>query len=211
MSLALLVSFLGAAILLTLMPGPDNLFVLAQSISQNKKAGIMTTLGLCTGILVHTTAAALGISAIVYQSTLAFTIVKYAGAIYLLYLAWGAFREKDTSLSIEEQAHTGYPKLYRRGVLMNVLNPKVSLFFLALFPQFLDSSTGAWSIPVQMIILGLIFMVQAFVIFSGVSIFADIVRGWLMRFPTLGKRINLIKGVLLGLIGLKLALGESSN
>ncbi|KGX84006.1 LysE family translocator [Pontibacillus marinus] len=207
MSMTLLFSFLGAAILLTLMPGPDNLFVLAQSISQNKKAGIMTTLGLCTGILVHTTAAALGISAIVYQSTLAFTIVKYAGAIYLLYLAWGALREKDASFDIEEQAHIGYGKLYRRGVLMNVLNPKVSLFFLALFPQFLDTSPDAWSIPFQMIVLGFIFMVQAFLIFSGVSIFAEIVRGWLMRFPSLGKRINVIKGFLLGLIGLKLALG----
>jgi len=211
MSLALLLSFLGAAILLTLMPGPDNLFVLAQSISQNKKAGIMTTIGLCTGILVHTTAAALGISAIVYQSTLAFTIVKYAGAAYLLYLAWGAFREKDASLSIEEQAHIGYAKLYRRGVLMNVLNPKVSLFFLALFPQFLDSSTGAWNIPIQMIVLGLIFMIQAFVIFSCVSIFAELVRGWLLRFPSVGKRINVIKGVLLGVIGLKLALGGDGN
>ncbi|QHE54001.1 LysE family translocator [Pontibacillus sp. HMF3514] len=207
MSMTLLLSFLGAAILLTLMPGPDNLFVLAQSISQNKKAGIMTTLGLCTGILVHTTAAALGISAIVYQSTLAFTIVKYAGAVYLLYLAWGAFREKDASFDIEEQAHIGYGKLYRRGVLMNVLNPKVSLFFLALFPQFLDTTPDAWSIPFQMVVLGLVFMVQAFLIFSVVSMFAEIVRGWLMRFPSLGKRINVIKGVLLGLIGLKLALG----
>lgn len=208
MSFTLLLSFLVAAILLTFMPGPDNLFVLAQSISQNKRAGIFTTLGLCTGILVHTTAAALGISAIIYQSTLAFTIVKYAGALYLLYLAWQAFREGDATIKMEEHKALQYRKLYQRGIIMNVLNPKVSLFFLALFPQFLDTSKGAWGIPYQMVILGFIFMIQAFVIFSFISIFAEKVKIWLLRYPKVGRKINWIKGTLLALIGLKLALGD---
>lgn len=205
----MLLSFLGAAVLLTLMPGPDNLFVLAQSISQNKKAGIATTLGLCTGIFVHTAAAALGISAIIYQSTLAFTIVKYAGALYLLYLAYEAFREGNTSFSVHKQQELSYQKLYKRGILMNILNPKVALFFLALFPQFIDSST-AFAVPVQMIVLGCVFLLQAFVIFSIISVFAEKVREWLERFPTIGGRINLIKGVLLSIIGISMAFGEKS-
>ena len=88
MDISTIFAFLGAAMILTIMPGPDNLFVLAQSITQDKKAGIATSLGLCTGLLVHISAAVLGISAIIYQSTIIFTIVKFAGAAYLLYLAW---------------------------------------------------------------------------------------------------------------------------
>lgn len=209
MSIALLVSFLGAAVVLTFMPGPDNIFVLAQSIAQNKRAGIFTTFGLCTGILVHTTAAALGVSAIIYQSTIAFMVVKYAGAFYLLYLAVQAFREGDTPIEMEEQHALSYRKLYKRGIMMNVLNPKVSLFFLALFPQFLDTSTQAVPIPWQMFILGVIFMIQAFVIFSLISVFAEKVKELLLLFPKVGKKINWIKGSLLGLIGLKLAFGEA--
>ena len=206
MSITLLLSFLGAAVVLTIMPGPDNLFVLAQSISQNKKAGIMTTLGLCTGIFVHTTAAAAGISAIIYQSSFAFMIVKYAGAIYLLYLAWGAFREGKTSFEIGSQPKLSYSKLYKRGIFMNVLNPKVSLFFLALFPQFIDPASYAWAVPIQMVLMGIVFLLQAFVIFTTISFFAEKVRIWLERYPAIEKRINLIKGAILSVIGVKLAL-----
>ncbi|KGX87232.1 LysE family translocator [Pontibacillus litoralis] len=208
MDFTLLISFLGAAIVLTLMPGPDNLFVLAQSISQNKRAGIATTLGLCTGILCHTIAAALGISAIIYQSSFAFAIVKYAGAIYLLYLAWEAFREEGQTYTMDQQPTLSFRKLYKRGIFMNVLNPKVSLFFLALFPQFIDENSGALLVPVQMVILGCVFLLQALVIFSLVSIFAEKVGEWLHKSPHIGKRMNIIKGVLFGLIGLKLALGQ---
>ncbi|MCD5325735.1 MULTISPECIES: LysE family translocator [Pontibacillus] len=210
MSIYLLFSFLVAAVVLTLMPGPDNLFVLAQSISQNKKAGIATTLGLCTGILVHTTAAALGITALVYQSSLAFMIVKYAGAIYLLYLAWQAFREEGEDLQVESRQRLDYKKLYKRGVLMNVLNPKVSLFFLALFPQFIDRSTDAFGVPYQMIGLGIIFMVQAFLIFSAISFFSEKLGNWISRVPRIGRRLNIGKGILLGVIGISLVFGEKS-
>ncbi|QSS99972.1 LysE family translocator [Pontibacillus sp. ALD_SL1] len=210
MSIYLLLSFLGAAVVLTLMPGPDNLFVLAQSISQNKKAGIATTFGLCTGILVHTLAAAIGITALVYQSGLAFMVVKYAGAVYLLYLAWQAFKEEGGDLRVESKQALEYKKLYKRGVLMNVLNPKVSLFFLALFPQFIDHSKGAWEVPYQMVGLGVLFLIQAFIIFTTISFFAEKVGNWISKIPQVGRRLNVAKGVLLGIIGISLALGEKS-
>ena len=206
MTISLVLSFLGAAILLSLMPGPDNLFVMAQSLTQNWKAGVYTTLGLCTGLIVHITAAVLGISAIIYQSTIAFTIVKWAGAAYLLYLAWQSFRAKDDPFTIKTQRKLGYKDLYKRGIFMNVLNPKVSLFFLALLPQFINPAVG--QVSLQMFILGVVFLIQAFILFSLFSIFAGTLRNWLIGKPVIAKRMNKIQGVLFVLIGLKIAFSE---
>ncbi len=171
MGIGTIFSFLGVAVLLTLAPGPDILFVIAQSLSQGKQAGIATALGLCTGLLVHISAATLGVSAVIYQSALAFAIVKYAGAAYLLYLAWQAFREKDSSLAFGRQKPMAYASLYKKGIVMNVLNPKVSLFFLALLPQFVDPSEGR--VPQQMLLLGAVFLAQALAVFTLVSIGAE--------------------------------------
>lgn len=206
MDLLLLLSFLGTAIFLTLMPGPDILFVIAQSISQNRKAGIVTALGLCSGLVVHITAATLGISAIFYQSALAFAIVKYIGASYLLFLAWQSFKERESAFAIDGQKPLKYKSLYKKGILMNVLNPKVSLFFLALLPQFVDKTAGYVSI--QMLVLGIVFMVQAFVIFIVVSVLSDKIRYLLLNHSFISKRMNMIKGSLLGLIGLQIAFSE---
>lgn len=205
MDMLSILSFLGAAILLTLMPGPDNMFVLAQSIAQGKRAGIATTLGLCTGLLVHITAATLGISAIIYQSALAFNIVKYAGAAYLLYLAWKSFRARDEELLVGDGQTPAlrFGTLYRRGIVMSSLNPKVSLFFLALLPPFVNQEAGY--IPLQMLVLGFIFLIQALILFSIVSVCADRLRGWLMRHPRISRRINVIQGSIFALIGLKVA------
>lgn len=207
MDLTSLLSFLGVAVLLTLMPGPDILFVLAQSMSQNRQAGIVTALGLCTGLLVHITAAVVGISALIYQSALAFTVVKYAGAAYLLYLAWKAFQEKGEGLSIDKQTTLAYGALYKKGIIMNVLNPKVSLFFLALLPQFVNS--GAGSVPWQMLLLGVVFLIQAFIIFSLVSWFAEKVGQLLMRSSFIKNQMHRIKGGLLALIGLQVAFSKN--
>ncbi|MEG0451055.1 MAG: LysE family translocator, partial [Lysinibacillus sp.] len=119
MEVSTVFAFLGAAIVLTLMPGPDNLFVLAQSIAQGKKAGIMTSFGLCTGLLVHIAATVLGVSAIIYQSTVVFTLVKYAGAVYLLYLAYQSFRAKGDPFTLNSQRKHAYMALYKRGIFMN--------------------------------------------------------------------------------------------
>lgn len=206
MDLVSVLSFLGVAVLLTLMPGPDNLFVLAQSISQGKKAGIVTALGLCSGLIVHVAAATLGISAVIYQSALAFAIVKYAGAAYLLYLAWKSFREKESGLTLNNQKSLDYHALYKKGILMNLLNPKVSLFFLALLPQFIDQSTG--HVPIQMLVLGIVFMLQAIIIFIVISYFSEKVRNLLVKSPFIAKKINYIQGTLLGIIGLNIAFSE---
>lgn len=206
-SFSLLLSFLGASIILSLMPGPDNLFVLAQSLTQSWKAGVYTTLGLCTGLLVHISAAVLGISAIMYQSTLIFTIVKLAGAGYLIYLAWQAFRTKEDPFTIHKQNKMAYKDLYKKGILMNILNPKVSLFFLALLPQFISPKAG--NVPMQMFTLGFVFLVQAFILFCLFSIFASTLRKWLIGKPAVAQRLNKIQGTLFVLIGLKIAFSEN--
>lgn len=183
-----LVYFIAASAALTLLPGPDILFVITQSISQGKKAGIVTASGLCTGVLAHTTAAALGISALVYKSALAFEIVKYAGAAYLLYLAWKALKESEELVSSAPVRETDAFALYRRGIFMNVLNPKVALFFLAFLPQFVNIDSG--NVPMQMIFLGIIFMVQAWLIFSAISVFAGTIGEKIIQKPRIGRYIK---------------------
>ena len=125
-----LLYFLAASVALTLLPGPDIVFVLTQSISKGKLAGIATASGLCTGLLFHTIAAALGGSAIIYRSALAFTALKYVGAVYLLYLAYKALKEGGELINADAVKDTNASLFYKRGIFMNVLNPKVSLFFL---------------------------------------------------------------------------------
>lgn len=207
MSIALVISFLSVAIFLTLAPGPDNLFVLAQSIAQDKKAGIITSCGLCTGLLVHITAATIGLSALIYQSVIIFTIVKFAGAIYLLYLAYKSFTSKESSINLESGQSIQYQSLYKRGIIMNILNPKVSIFFLALFPQFI--TTNGFSIPLQMFILGCIFLVQTLVIFTFISVFAGKVGQYLRKNETITKKMNIIQGSIFTFIGLSIAFSEN--
>lgn len=189
--------------MLTLAPGPDIVFVITQSISQGKKSGVYTALGLASGVMVHTTAAALGISIILYKSNLAFSIVKYAGAAYLLYLAFKEFTSKEEGITLGEGIKRSYFQLYKKGIIMNILNPKVALFFLAFLPQFVvDNGTN---VAFQMIVLGILFMLQAIVIFSMVATFSGFIGERLMNNIKLNRRISLAKGIIFGLIGLKIA------
>ncbi|MEC1261866.1 LysE family translocator [Bacillus swezeyi] len=206
MDFTAIITFLGASILLTLMPGPDNLFVLAQSMSKGKYAGISTACGLCTGLIVHIAAAAGGISAVIYQSALAFAFVKYAGAAYLLFLAYKSFREKSSGFDLGDQPALSCTLLYQKGVIMNLLNPKVSLFFLAFLPQFVDD--GAGQAAKQMLIYGMLFLIQALAIFIIISIFAEKVGNVLRKSSAISQKIHLIQGYLFALIGLKIALSQ---
>lgn len=198
--------FIAASVALTLLPGPDIIFVLTQSISQGKMAGIATASGLCTGVLFHTTAAALGVSVILYKSSLAFSILKYAGAVYLLYLAFRALKEGEEFISSSTSVERDLSLLYRRGIFMNLLNPKVSLFFLAFLPQFVNLEAG--NVPYQMIFLGVVFLIQAQVVFFFVSVFAGYIGIKIMERPGIGKHVNRAKASIFSVIGLELALSS---
>lgn len=174
MELTTWLSFCFASFLLALMPGPDNIFVLTESIAKGAKNGILIALGLNAGVLVHTLAAATGISLILKQSEFAFKLIQYAGAAYLIYLAIGAAKGKVSQFTAEESEVKGNFKLFRTGFIMNVLNPKVSLFFIAFLPQFVREEQG--SVVWQMCIMGISFMVIGFVTFSSFALLAHQLR-----------------------------------
>lgn len=179
-----MLSFFGAALLLGMSPGPDILFVLTQSALYGWRSGVVTTLGLVTGLCVHTTAVAFGVAALFQTSAVAFHLLQLAGAGYLLWLAWGAFRAGAlrADLASDPAAHVpGLGALYRRGILMNVTNPKVSLFFLAFLPQFCDPARG--SVSVQVLVLGLLFMLATVLVFCAVAFLGGRLAMWFNRCP----------------------------
>ena len=166
-----LLAFFAASLLLGIAPGPDIIFVLTQSAVHGARAGLATTLGLVTGLCVHTTAVALGVAAIFQSSPLAFTLLKYVGAAYLLWLAWLSFRAGASIAHTPAKDAAPCPGLwilYRRGIVMNVTNPKVSLFFLAFLPQFCSPARGP--LAVQVLMLGLVFMMATLLVFSGTAL-----------------------------------------
>ena len=198
-----LAAFFMASVLLGLAPGPDNIFVLTQSALRGKIAGLLVTLGLCTGLVVHTTAVAFGVAVVFQASALAFTVLKLGGAGYLLYLAWQAFRASAERISTGRKNELSYPKLYRRGIIMNVTNPKVSIFFLAFLPQFADPDRG--SLTLQMLMLGGVFIVSTILVFGSIALLAGSIGGWLNRSPRTQVIMNRMAGVVFVGLALKLA------
>ena len=186
--------FFISSLALTLMPGPDILFVINQSI-EDKKSGLLVAFGLCSGLVVHTLVLALGLSAIIEQNDNVIMFFKYFGSVYLFYLASQEF--KKDSVTIERQKEN----FYLRGVYMNLINPKVLIFFLAYFPNFLFSDTI--SISYQFIILGVIFIFQALLVFSAVSLASNRLIS-ILKVDVKNKKIVYLKSFIFVLIGLSI-------
>lgn len=200
MQLETLFSFITTSVLLTLMPGPDIIYVLLQSISNGKKYGIATALGLVSGIIIHTTLVAFGVSELLKQNEHLFLLIKLFGACYLFYLAYKTYQTTST-ISISNQVEKlSLIDLYKKGFLMNVLNPKVGIFFLAFFPAFIN--TSLINTVQQIYLLGFIFMLQAFIVFSIVSIIADKMTLMLRNNPSFDKRIKIMQIILFIGIGI---------
>ena len=198
-----LATFFMASVLLGLAPGPDNIFVLTQSALRGKIAGLLVTLGLCTGLVGHTTAVAFGVAAIFQASALAFTALKLVGAAYLIYLAWQAFRASAEKISAGKQNGLSHGTLYRRGIIMNITNPKVSIFFLAFLPQFADPARGP--LTVQMLMLGGVFIVSTILVFGSIAMLAGSIGQWLNRSPKTQVVMNRVAGTVFVGLALKLA------
>lgn len=194
--------FLGASVALTLAPGPDNLFVLTQGIARGRRPAIVTALGMASGVSVHTVAAAFGISALFYSSALLFTAVKLAGAAYLLFLAYKTLRT-PSEVRLGKGVALPDGALYRRGFLMNVMNPKVALFFLAFLPQFVSPESG--HVPLQMLLLGGIFMIQAMILFSLIGYFSGGIGDRLLSRPGFAKYFNWLTAGIFASLGIRLA------
>lgn len=180
-----LISFALATSVLAISPGPDNIYVLVQSITNGKAYGLATVCGLITGCIVHTTLLAFGVSAIIKANEELFFGIKVLGALYLLYLAYKVFKS-DSQLDFDSEVapKKSLKALFVQGFFMNVLNPKVTIFFLAFFPGFLFSKT--MSTIAQFYILGGIFMLVSFIIFSAIALLAGQIKSYTLKHKNSG-------------------------
>ena len=197
--------FLAASILLTIAPGPDILYLLTKSLASGAKCGIILAAGLVSGIVFHTFLVMVGVAAIIQNSQLAMLALKIFGAGYLLFLAFKSFEAAKNGAQIsmkKSDSENSFAAIYRRGVLMNVLNPKVLLFFLAFLPQFVNLSSDSASL--QIIFLGVTFAIQAFVIFSAIAIGAGKVRKLILQKKNLGQILNFVEAAVLAVIAVTL-------
>ena len=197
--------FLLAAVLITASPGPDNLLVLSTGMARGRRAGMAFGLGCAAGCLSHTALALAGVSALVAASPTAFTALRWAGGLYLVWLGLQALRHAGPARLADAHAATeSTARLFAKGLVANAINPKVVLFFLSFLPQFVQPAQG--SVALQIGLLGLLFTVQAAVVFGLLGWFAGSVGGWLQRRPGAGLWLDRVAGLLFVGLGLRLIL-----
>lgn len=185
MNTEILFSFVLSVMALAITPGPDNIFVLMQSVVYGKKYGLATVVGLMTGCIIHTTLVAFGVSVIIQENESIFLGIKIAGAIYLIYLAYKVFKSSsDIAMNSDNIQKKTTMQLFKIGFTMNVLNPKVTIFFLALFPGFLFSET--LSSVIQFYVLGGLFILTSFIIFSSIALLGGTISERIQKNKSIG-------------------------
>jgi threonine/homoserine/homoserine lactone efflux protein len=201
-----LLLFLTASLALIVVPGPDMIYVLTRSLSQGRSAGLVSAVGVCSGVLVHTAFAAVGLSAILAQSAVAFSVLKYAGAAYLLYLGIRTILDREGFAAPGRAERARLVTVFRQGVLSNVLNPKVALFFLAFLPQFVDPQAGAAGL--QMLAFGIAFTLMGLAVLSVVALFSGALGEWLRSRSSFAGALRWLTGSVLVGLGLRLAIPD---
>ena len=197
-----LLAFSGPVVLLAFVPGPDLLFVLSEGMLRGRRAGLVATFGLCSGLVFHISAVTLGVAALVRASPAAFATLRYIGAAYLLYLAWRAFSNRNAARVNKSGAPAALGSIYRRAILMNVSNPKVAIFFLAFLPQFAHPERG--HVAVQMLMLGSVFMICSLACFAVIAFLAGPVGAWLRRSPSREAKLNVVSALIFVALSAKL-------
>ena len=187
LSLETIIAFVLASVVLSLVPGPDNIFVMTNSALKGWKAGFYITLGLCTGLIGHTILVAIGVSVIFQTSALAFNGLKIVGACYLVYLGWLSLKSKELTIDSND-AESVNRSYYITGIVMNLTNPKVALFFLVFLPQFINPING--SVTIQIFILGFLFILSALFVFSSIAFLGSFLESYLKKSSTINKNIN---------------------
>jgi threonine/homoserine/homoserine lactone efflux protein len=197
--------FIATAILLIVTPGQDTFFILGRSLSGGRSAGIAAALGISTGTVVHTILAALGLSALLATSPYAFMAVKFAGAAYLVFIGVRALLTRTNGLPGDATVSGAKDRssAFRQGVLTNLLNPKVALFFLALMPQFIDA--GSTRKVGAFLLLGLTFVTLGLIWVVMLAVAAAELRGAFLRRPSMANVLNKVAGAMFVALGLKLA------
>jgi threonine/homoserine/homoserine lactone efflux protein len=199
-----LLLFAGAGLLLNVTPGPDVLYILGRSLSQGRSAGVVSALGIGAGCLVHVTAAALGLSALMLALPGAYDLVRYAGAAYLVWLGVRALRSSAGALQLQALAAVSLRRIFWQGALTNALNPKVALFFLAFLPQFADPARGP--LAPQILLLGAIFTVNGTLVCVAFALAASRLGAWLKTRYGVTRLLDRATGVLFIALGVRLAL-----
>ena len=199
-----LLIFIAAGLLLNITPGPDLLFIIGRSMSQGRAAGIVSALGIGAGCLFHITTAALGLSALMLALPFAYDLVRFAGAAYLVYLGLRALVSRQNALEVRAVERTSLGKIFRQGVITNILNPKVALFFLAFLPQFANPVNGP--LAPQILLLGLIFTFNGTLVCVAVAMAASRLGEWLKSRYNLTAWLNRLTGGLFIALGIRLAL-----
>ena len=200
--------FVAASLAVIVAPGPDNIYVLTRGIAQGRKVALASAWGMCSGLLFHTTLAAVGLSAILARSAGALSLVKYIGAAYLVYLGIRALLSREEfSPSVEKIFTVKLRNFFLQGLTMNLLNPKVAVFFIAFLPQFVSPSVGtAGSAALRLVALGLVFALLSVVIFSAIALFSGVVGDRLSRNPRFATALQWSTAFVLVGLGVRLAL-----
>jgi threonine/homoserine/homoserine lactone efflux protein len=189
MDLALVAAFVVAAFLLSVVPGPDMLFIVANAGVGGRRAGVVAAAGMSTGLAGHTAAAAAGLTALIQAAPEALTVVRVAGAVFLVYLAVGSWRA-GAGTAAPVVGRRPLRKVYAMATLTNLANPKIVLFYLAFLPQFLTTGPGAWPVWAQLVVLGAVFIVVGFPVDATVGLTAGGLAERLLRRPALRRRLN---------------------
>ena len=187
LSLETIIAFVIASVVLSLVPGPDNIFVMTNSALKGWKVGFYITLGLCTGLIGHTILVAIGVSVIFQTSALAFNGLKIVGACYLTYLGWLSLKSKELTIGLND-ADNITRSYYITGIVMNLTNPKVALFFLVFLPQFINPING--SVTIQIFILGFLFILSALCVFLSIAFLGSLLESYLKKSSAINKNIN---------------------
>ena len=196
-----IIAFVTASVILSLVPGPDNLFVMSHSALKGWRIGFYTTLGLCTGLIGHTVLVAIGVSVIFQTSAIAFNGLKVIGACYLLYLAWLSVQNKELNLGGTDKNSTNR-SYYLTGVIMNLTNPKVALFFLVFLPQFVNTSND--NVTIQIFLLGLLFILSALCVFTSIAYLASFLENFLKKSKTVNKNLNILAAIVYFVLAINL-------
>jgi threonine/homoserine/homoserine lactone efflux protein len=195
-----------ATLLVVIAPGPGMLFVISRGIGPGRKAGVIAAFGTSAGIALHILGAVLGLSLIVYATDIGFRITKWAGGIYLLFLAWKAFTHRQTLTMHSGENPSRQTSIFWQGMLVNALNPKVAIFFMSFIPQFVKTEMG--SVAAQTILLGSIFMVLTVIIFWAYGLFSGFIGTWVVEQPRVNKVIDWATGSVFVFLGIRLALAS---
>lgn len=200
--------FVTAALALVIIPGPNVVYITTRSVAEGRRAGVASALGVETGTLVHVAVAAAGLSYLIAESAVAFAVVKYVGAGYLIYLGVRTLLGRDTGIGEQVAPPRGLRRAYLEGLVVNVFNPKVILFFLALLPQFVDRSAGA--VPAQIMLLGLVLLGLGVVTDLTYALGAGSIGAWLRSRPAFARRQRYVTGVVYLALGVTAAVAGPS-